>query len=168
MNDLLDKYWEGTLSLEEENKLRDYFKSEQVSAEHEPFRDLFDAFDEEAAHEEAYEFDAFAKVDMEKSLSDVEVLNDHGTEATGETESSPAMWKGLAIAAGFSFLIALGAGFFQTQQQDLGTYDDPEQALAATMDALELVSKKLNDGKENLAPAAEFNKKTAKVFNLKK
>lgn len=160
MNDLLDKYWEGTLSLEEENKLRDYFKSNSVSAEHEHFRDLFDAFDEEAAHEEAFEFDAFAKVDMEKSLS--------AHEATTDSESSPAMWKGLAIAAGFSFLIALGAGYFQTQQEDLGTYDDPEQALAATMDALELVSKKLNDGKENLAPAAEFNKKTAKVFNLEK
>ncbi len=160
MNDLLDKYWEGTLSLEEEIKLRDYFKSDHVSPEHEPFRDLFDAFDEEAAHEETYEFDAFAKIDQERSLS--------GAEVTEKAESSPAMWKGLAIAAGFSFLIALGAGFFQTQQEDLGTYDDPEQALAATMDALELVSKKLNDGKENLAPAAEFNKKTAKVFNLKK
>ncbi|ARN77260.1 hypothetical protein BST97_04285 [Nonlabens spongiae] len=166
MNDLLDKYWEGTLSLEEENKLRDYFKSDQVSAEHEPFRDLFDAFDEEAAHEGTYEFDAFAKVDMEKSLSEVEVLSDYKAEAKGESQSSPAMWKGLAIAAGFSFLIALGAGFFQTQQEDLGTYDDPEQAFAATMDALELVSKKFNDGKENLAPAAEFNKKVSKVFKL--
>ncbi|MGB5981728.1 MAG: hypothetical protein WBG46_06255 [Nonlabens sp.] len=151
MNDLLDKYWEGTLELQEENKLRSYFKSDKVAPEHEMYRDLFEAFVPEKDRE-SLDFDAFAKVSDFKPKEKV--------------EPQTSMWKGLAIAAGFSLLIAVGAGYFQNSQQDLGTYDDPEKALAATMEALELVSEKFNNGRENLVPAAQVNEKTQNVFKL--
>ena len=48
MNDLLEKYFRGETSLTEEAELKHYFVSnENVSAEHEAYRDLFVAFDQE-------------------------------------------------------------------------------------------------------------------------
>ena len=93
MNDLLNKYWEGTLNLKEEDKLRKYFASSNVAPEHEIYRDLFETFSEEACIESSVEFNAFGKIDEFK-------------EASEDPKSS--MWKGLAIAAGFSLLIAVG------------------------------------------------------------
>ena len=47
MNDLLEKYFKGETSLVEEQVLKNYFLSEQISAEHEPFKVLFSTFEEE-------------------------------------------------------------------------------------------------------------------------
>lgn len=44
---LLDKYFEGLTSLEEEQKLRDYFASEEVDEEFEIHRSMFQFFIEE-------------------------------------------------------------------------------------------------------------------------
>ena len=41
INYLLDKYWEGETSLEEEITLKSYFESVNVADEHTPYRDLF-------------------------------------------------------------------------------------------------------------------------------
>lgn len=41
INVLLEKYWEGETTLEEERWLREYFGGETVEQEHEVFRDLF-------------------------------------------------------------------------------------------------------------------------------
>jgi hypothetical protein len=149
MNELLEKYWEGTASLNEENQLRDYFASDQVSPEHEMYTPLFTALQSESEVE--MNFDAFAKVNSQEL--------DKKQERRG--------WKGLAIAAGFALLVAAGASTFQvTQEKDLGTYDNPEEAYAATMDALELISTKFNKGRNNLAPAAHVSDKTTNIFNI--
>lgn len=50
MNDiekLLNKYFEGTSSLDEERALRQYFSGTQISPAHEPYKPLFTAFAEE-------------------------------------------------------------------------------------------------------------------------
>jgi len=49
MNELLEKYFEGVTNLDEEKELREYFASENVTKEHEPYRALFAAFGEELA-----------------------------------------------------------------------------------------------------------------------
>jgi uncharacterized protein YjlB len=157
MNDLLDKYWAGETSLNEEQQLRDYFASPSVAPEHLMYRDLFATFSQ-VDNDTDIGFDAFAKVNLDNNSIEQE-----------ERIFNKKTWKGLAIAAGFSLLIAVGAGYQQDQSQpDLGTYDSPEQAYAATMEALELVSKKFNNGRENLAPAAQVNKKTTQIFKLNK
>ncbi|MFT5802680.1 MAG: hypothetical protein ACI956_002501, partial [Nonlabens sp.] len=38
---LLEKYWKGESTLEEEEELRDYFKQETIAAELEQYRSLF-------------------------------------------------------------------------------------------------------------------------------
>ncbi len=47
LNVILDKYFRGETTLDEEQKLKQYFASTEVAPEHEPFRPLFDVFSEE-------------------------------------------------------------------------------------------------------------------------
>lgn len=47
MNELLEKYFRGETSLNEEKELRKYFLSRNVKSEHEHYRALFEAFDQE-------------------------------------------------------------------------------------------------------------------------
>jgi len=46
-NELLDKYFRGETTLAEESELKQYFKVSSVVPEHEKYRALFTAFDEE-------------------------------------------------------------------------------------------------------------------------
>lgn len=48
INILLNKYFQAKTTLEEENELKRYFASDEVLAEHEMYRELFDALAEEA------------------------------------------------------------------------------------------------------------------------
>ncbi|GAL76832.1 hypothetical protein JCM19275_1439 [Nonlabens ulvanivorans] len=154
MNELLHKYWEGQSSLEEEQKLIAYFNSETVAPEHEVYRSIFNAFEEESVMKEDLDFDAFAKLAPEEKPKD---------------NSKIRVLKGLGIAAGFAALIAVGSNYIGTTETntDLGTYEDPKEAYHATVEALQLVSTKFNNGRKNLKPLSEINNKTEKVFKTK-
>lgn len=54
---LLDKYFEGVTSLEEEKQLRDFFRRPEVPAALQPYRPLFRHFDVEQQLELADDFD---------------------------------------------------------------------------------------------------------------
>ncbi len=151
MNDLLEKYWDGDTTLEEEQALRDYFHGDQVLPEHEMYRVMFQTYKEERSRGDE-DFDAFAKVNKTQSQ------NKQFTSTT---------WKSILVAASVSLFVALGVGYYnQGPMQDLGTYEDPEKAYEATLAALELVSNKFNKGKNNLQPLTQINKQTAQVFNI--
>ncbi|MGJ8685185.1 MAG: hypothetical protein ACSHWW_11205 [Nonlabens sp.] len=151
MNALLNKYWEGQTSLEEEQQLKDYFNSNEVAPEHEVYRSIFNTFELENELEKGLEFDAFAK------MSPVEKPVDR---------SMIKVLKGLGIAAGFAAVIALGSTYIGVEKTEtnLGTYDDPKEAYYATVEALQLVSTKFNNGRSNLQPLEEINNQTEKVF----
>jgi len=152
MNDLLEKYWNGQTTLEEEQELRNYFSSENVTSDHEVYRSVFNTFELEQVMEER-SFDAFAKV-KEKQAQD--------------NKFHKKTWKGLAIAAGFALLMTVGGNYYNEQSKpDLGTYETPEEARAAAIDMLELVSSKFNKGRSNMSPMNTLDHKTAAVFNLK-
>ena len=48
MNELLELYFNGQTSLQEEHRLKIYFKSSNIDPEHEMYRPLFDAFESES------------------------------------------------------------------------------------------------------------------------
>jgi len=48
INELLNKYFSGTSTLEEEKILKKYFTSEKLTTEHQAYKPLFDVFDLEA------------------------------------------------------------------------------------------------------------------------
>jgi hypothetical protein len=47
MNDLLEKYFQASTTLTEENELKQYFRSANVKPEHELYRPMFQVFDDE-------------------------------------------------------------------------------------------------------------------------
>ncbi|MFZ1751210.1 MAG: hypothetical protein WAU01_13495 [Saprospiraceae bacterium] len=48
INDILNKYWEGISSIEEELTLRNYFATDTIEEGHLPFKDLFNYFSHES------------------------------------------------------------------------------------------------------------------------
>ncbi|AZQ44156.1 hypothetical protein [Nonlabens ponticola] len=151
MNDLLEKYWNGATSLQEEQQLRDYFAGDSVARSHEVYRSLFNSFELESRLEDG-DYDAFAKVKSKQSQDHI---------------FNRRTWKGIAIAASMAVAVAVGTGYFETQQQqDLGTYETPEEAYEATVAALEMVSARINKGKSTLQPMKEINQQAAPVIQL--
>lgn len=153
MKELLNKYWEGQTSLEEERELRDYFSKGSVAPEHEMYRSIFNTFEDENAMEMNAEFDAFAKLTPEEQPVDSSKLR---------------VLKGIGIAAGLAALLAVGSHYIGSTSAStaVDTYDDPKEAYYATVQALQLVSTKLNNGRENLKPLEEINNKKDKVFRV--
>ncbi len=110
---LLDKYFEGETSLEEEKLLRDYFKNEEVPEHLQSYRGQF-AYAGEFANLEADEaFDPFKKVD-ERSDETASPLR--SAMPDGSPNGAMLRWT-LRIAAGLILLLAgFSAGLLVSQQ----------------------------------------------------
>lgn len=140
---LLEKYFEGETSIAEESLLRDYFSSSNVAQHLEQYKPLFGYFTT-AKQQEFIQEVPLVTVSKKKSRA----------------------W--MSIAA--SFVVLLGAGMFtyfnyNTQVQDLGTYDDPEVAFRETQKALSLLSQNVNVGVESVQYIQEYETAKNKIFN---
>ncbi len=125
---LLEKYFEGETSIAEENELKDYFSSSNVAEHLEQYRPLFGYFVE-------------AK---EQKLTNNVILT---------SKKRKVAW--LSIAASIVMMMGIGTyTYFNVntvkENQELGTYDDPEEALVATQKALAMLSDNVNVGIEGV------------------
>lgn len=81
IDSLLDKYWDGNTSLEEERLLKTYFQSGQVQTEHLPFQDLFGWMDHQSAMTIDISLDIDTLLDKywegETSLKEEEILKSY-------------------------------------------------------------------------------------------
>ena len=147
IEELLEKYFEGNSNEKEEQVLKSYFLQENVASHLQKYKVLFGFFDESK------------KIQSERKFTMNEVQNLRKNRR----------WF-ISIAA--SFLVAIGTGvlmfsnFQFSNQDDLGTYDDPEIALKETQKALTLLSKHINTGYESVQVIEEFENTKNKVFNL--
>ena len=142
MEALLEKYFEGETSITEENVLKDYFSSSNVAEHLEQYRPLFGYF---------------AEAKNQKLTKQVPLVS----------KKRKVAW--LSIAA--SIVVILGIGtytYFDTntvkQNRELGTYDDPEEALAATQKALAMLSDNVNVGIEGVQYIQVYEVTKNKVF----
>jgi hypothetical protein len=132
---LLDKYWKAETSLEEEELLRSYFQHGEVASEHESFRPLFTLFTEEKNNK------------YNKAIS-------FGTEA----QIRPIVnWRKRILSVAAVFLVLISASwFFKTSQDasknnfEYASVEDPDEAMAVTMDALALLGSKLNNSSNHI------------------
>ncbi|WP_166921905.1 hypothetical protein [Flavobacterium poyangense] len=142
---ILDKYFQGETTIAEENELKDYFSSPNV-----------------AQHLEQYQpmFGYFSQVKEQKSTQEIPL----------QTKKRNVMW--LSIAASAVILLGIGTYFYVSDQNatpvvaqsELGTYDDPEEALAATQKALALLSNNVNVGIESVQYIKEYEQSKNKIF----
>lgn len=143
MEALLEKYFEGETSIAEEKELRDYFSSSDVAPHLEQYRPLF-----------AY----FIKAKEQKLATSVSLV----------TKKSKKVL--LSIAASVAVLIGVGTyTYFNTadmvnESEELGTYDNPQEAFDATQKALAMLSENVNVGVEGVQYLQVYEVTKEKVF----
>lgn len=146
INELLDKYWAGETTREEEAQLRRYFREEDPPAELRAVAELFHYYDAPPQLNEAFD---------ERLLGQL--------SAPGK---SRVMWPTLLKIAAVVAIFLLGALWAKhtylaeevvpvATVQD--TYQDPERAYEETKQALLLVSSLMNEGTQHLTKLEEFD-----------
>lgn len=155
---LLERYWDGKTSVEDEKKLKDFFSEHHSGLPDDLKRvaDLFGFF----ANESIITTGDISLPDRE-SLIWEDAINERKTGKKKIVLWMRHYWQYAAI-----FLLLLGSVlWFQpdsdTKIQD--TYQRPEQAYATTQKALQLIATTLNNSKEQMQKLALFKKAQEKV-----
>lgn len=137
---LLDLYFEGETTLEQERQLRQYFVSEQVAPSLVMYQPMFQGL--EAAKEE---------------------VSERTIELPSKTKR-PNWWYGVAA----SLVIAIGLGGFSYFNSN-SLSSEEQEALAAYQEAREtmmLLSENLNKGTESMAYLDEFSRGASHLSSL--
>jgi len=145
IEDILEKYFQGETSIAEEKELKEYFSSPNVAQHLEQYKPMFGYF---------------SQVKEQKSTQEIPL----------KTKKRNVAW--LSIAASAVVLLGVGTYFYVSEknttqvvaQSELGTYDDPEEALAATQKALALLSNNVNVGIESVNYIKEYEQSKNKIF----
>ncbi|MEE4197374.1 MAG: hypothetical protein V2I54_07000 [Bacteroidales bacterium] len=149
---LLEKYYNGDTTLEEEEELRTYFNGTSIDQEFLPYRDIFIFSTHEI--EAAEDIPEFGDEILEN-------INNHQNRKTQKNRK--IINYTLSIAASISILIV---SFFFIQNEFKNehansfqdTYENPELAYLQAKEALLYVSAKLNSGTEHLEPLQTIDK----------
>ena len=138
---LLEKYFEGQTSIDEEQELGAYFSSSDVAQHLKQYQNLFNYFSTSRSEESQKEF----KI---------------------KTKKTKVFW--LSVAASASILIGTGAIIYSNTtnnaSNDLGTFENPEVAFKETQKALHLLSKNVNVGIESVSYINEFQDSKNLIF----
>ena len=145
IENILVKYFQGETTIAEENQLKEYFSSSNVAQHLEQYKPMFGYF---------------SQVKQQKSTQETPL----------QTKKQNVAW--LSIAAAAVVLLSIGTYFYVSEkntapvvaQTELGTYDDPEEALEATQKALALLSSNVNVGIESVQYIKEYEQSKNKIF----
>ncbi len=169
IDQLLDRYFAGTTTLEEERTLKAYFQTETVAPEHETWRPFFQFLEEEA------------EVEMSDSFTErlLEQLQNESSEkapislVNNRRRIVPMVARMAAIAAVLIVAMTLvprlwdaGKPVDQTAEVDweeIATQDE-ELAFEEAKAALLLLSSKLNGGTGKAADQLKRVKKAAQIL----
>jgi len=156
---LLQKYYDGISSAEEELTLIEYFEQHDVPASW------------NAAKEQLLGMEAIKALDIEVPVDlDESILN----SLANVQESKPRMLTVkrrtlfTAVSAAASIVILVSAILFLNRQPNLGTFDDPEIAYAETKDAFNLISKYFDQGTQELNQLSKMEDAVKPLSNLSK
>jgi len=155
IENILEKYFQGETSIAEEKELKEYFSSSNVAQHLEQYRPMFGYFSQVREQKSTQEPESFART---------------GEAIPLQTKKRNVAW--LSIAASAVLLLGIGTFFYVSQkpadpvvaQSELGTYDNPEEALAATQKALALLSSNVNVGIESVQYVKEYEQSKNKIF----
>ncbi len=154
LNELLEKYWACESSLEEEQQLHEYFRTNAVPEHLTETAALFHYFDENK--KKSVGGDAF----------DEEVLKK--VSAPKQSKVIRLVYNSMRIAAGLAVVVA--ATYFirteirkTTPQAMVDTYDDPKLAFEETKKALLMISKSFGRAETETKKIDLFNKATDEV-----
>lgn len=144
---LLQRFFEGETSVEEENLLAEIFRNEEVPAELEVYRGFFVATEELSKPV----FDGFEE----------DVMNHILESEHNEKKKFRWLWQTVTSVAAVLLIALLVINFNQDKNQFKDTYDDPEIAYAEATKALRYMAGKYQKGMEQLQPIAKLDKASA-------
>jgi hypothetical protein len=150
INNILENYWKGQSSLDEEQMLRDYLSSDNVSEEHRELMPLFEYFKEEKNLSVGWEPDlSFTKPKPHK----IRFL----------------FPKLIAIAASLILLFTVSRTWLNvndtTYKNKFTELEDPDEALAITLDALGFVGKNYEKGSKPTSHMKQLEKTAVFTYN---
>jgi len=137
---LVQKYFDGETTLEEERLLGDFFMQGPVPEELMPYREWFAGLATDDSRAFAPEGQPFTAAVVTAMIEE--------RERRKRLRLKTLRYATAGIAA--SLVITLGALFLQQQPDYRNTFDDPEQALVVAEETLAFVSAKYNKGLEKL------------------
>src|SRR6187402_2122923 len=150
LNELLERYWACESSLEEEQQLHEYFRTNTVPEHLKETAALFHYFDESK------------KKSVDDTAFDEAVLAKVKAEAPKKSKMVRLVYNSMRIAAGVA-VVMVATWFIRTEirkttpQAMVDTYDDPKLAFEETKKALLMISKSFG--------RAETEAKKINLFN---
>jgi hypothetical protein len=150
---LIEKYYNGESTEEEERTLKDYFRQNNIPEGYEAEKLIFSYYNESAEVPEP-------SIDFEARIL-------AGIDASEIKRGSGKMKKYLLpiLSAAAGILILTGSYFFFFKSAETrDSYTDPEIAYAETIRILRDVSSQLNRGAQVLEPVGKMNEITRKSF----
>lgn len=161
---LLDKYFRGDSTREEEAVLREYFAGEKVVDHLKYIRPLFVALQQNREQRLESDFDQ-------------DLLQKVNAKRTGAVHKVRRLFSRNITKIAASLVLVLAVTYwFQAEYKDrdndnveeqLGTFESPEEAYEQVKKSLQLVSTKLNKGNNYMKELSKFNK-GATLFNKQK
>jgi len=155
VQDLLEKFYEGKSSLEDESVLRSFFLNEEVPEELESDRLYFATMETEKKN---------LQPDGDLTSDILQAINDSEQSKQGKRSFITRLYPWIGAAAGL--LLVLSTYFFLSLQRPKDTFDDPKLAYIEAQKVLLYVSNKLSEGTKPLYIIQETNKKTAPLRNI--
>lgn len=138
---LVEKYFQGETTITEEKQLKAYFSSSDVAPHLVKYQSLFGYFETQKG------------MQFEQKLP------------LQSRKQNTVKWIG--IAASFVILFGLATFFLyptEPNKEDLGTFDNPEEAYVETQKALLMVSEQVNFGMESVSHLKEYEKTKKTIF----
>lgn len=156
---LLDKFYRGETSLNEERYLNDFFCQENIPSELERDRNVFLSL---AGN------DVPVPDKLEWTITSlIDSLDKEEVQKPPRRTILKMRYSLVAVAA--SLMLLMGIGFFYQQQQKADmpadTYNNPDEAYRATMDALQLFSENFSKGIKPMERAEARIEETKQIVN---
>jgi hypothetical protein len=148
VENILEKYWEGTSSREDERLLRDFFSYAEVPAHLEPYKELF----------------IVQEVDLNPALG--KAFDEELKRKILVADKPKTSWTLFRIAAIGLILIITAISVFKADQKTQvaeDTFSNPEEALAETKKAFILIAEAMNKGEEPVQNIIYFDKANEKI-----
>lgn len=131
---LLQRYFNGESTIEEERKLEAYFQSGKVDSELEQYAEFFGGITELA--------DALEDSNIESDVMDYILENE-----AQDKKKYRWLWQTVTGVAASIIIVIGGLLFYQQNNQNVeDTFENPEVAYAVAEDALQYMSAKYNKG----------------------
>jgi hypothetical protein len=154
LDSLLEKYYSGSSTEEEERSLKEYFSGQSILPGYEAEKEIFRYYKN--------------LMEIPEPSPDFETRILEGIEASGKTWNSINFRRYLLplIGTAASILILAGSYFFFNGKGELkDTYNDPNVAYLETRKILLGVSAKMNHVTLALEPVSKMNSMTTKSFS---